>query len=252
VESSETPRFHGNRRLAYLETEGDNPQTMTPRIFSALALAALVAVGAGCSSKTDTSVMPYATDTDSYSNTNEAPPAETVTPTATTTPDSSSSTSMTDEKLAYPGILPESETANKIVRVNTTKGEIVFELLPKEGPMSASNFVYLTNKKFYDGTAFHRVESWVIQGGDPAGTGMGGPGYTFGEDKVNLPYERGIVAMAKTMMPNSSGSQFFIMKNEVPLDPDYSIFGRVLSGMEVVDKIVPGDKMTSVTVEDAK
>ena len=88
--------------------------------------------------------------------------------------------------LAFPGILPDSQTANKIVRIKTDAGEIAFELLPKEGPKAASNFVYLANRKFYDGLVFHRVESWVIQGGDPTGTGFSGPGYKFEDDPVNL------------------------------------------------------------------
>jgi cyclophilin family peptidyl-prolyl cis-trans isomerase len=159
---------------------------------------------------------------------------------------------MDDSKLAFPGVLPESETANKIVRLQTTKGEIVFELLPKEGPNAASNFAYLAGKKFYDGLTFHRVEpGFVIQGGDPLGNGTGGPGYQFADDKVNLPYNKGIVAMANAG-PNTNGSQFFIMLADNPLPPLYSVFGRVISGQDVVSKISVGDKMTSVTVEAKK
>lgn len=158
---------------------------------------------------------------------------------------------MTDEKLAFPGLLPDAETTNKIVRIKTTKGEIVFELLPKEGPKAASNFVYLTKKTFYNGLIFHRKETWVIQGGDPLGSGMGGPGYSFEDDKVNLPYNRGIVAMANSG-PNTNGSQFFIMTKDVPLGPDYSIFGKVISGMEVADQIMPGDTMTEIVIEAKK
>ena len=153
--------------------------------------------------------------------------------------------------LAFPGILPDAQTANKIVRIKTDVGEIVFELIPKEGPKAASNFVYLANRKFYDGLVFHRVESWVIQGGDPTGTGMGGPGYKFEDDPVNLPYAKGIVAMANAG-PDTNGSQFFIMKTDMPLGPNYSVFGRVISGQDVVDKVVVGTRMLSVTVEDKK
>jgi cyclophilin family peptidyl-prolyl cis-trans isomerase len=166
---------------------------------------------------------------------------------STTTPIMSSG-----DKLAFPGIFPEGELANKQVRVKTDKGEIVFELLPKEGPKAASNFYYLVNRKFYDGLTFHRVEpGFVVQGGDPLGNGTGGPGYQFGDDPVNLPYNEGIVAMANAG-PNTNGSQFFIMLANTPLPPQYSIFGRVVSGMDVVKKISVGDKMTSVTIEPLK
>ncbi|MCC7356930.1 peptidylprolyl isomerase [Candidatus Uhrbacteria bacterium] len=156
-----------------------------------------------------------------------------------------------NEKLAFPGVLPVSET-KKMVHLKTTKGEIVFEILPDQGPKAASNFVYLTKKKFYDGLTFHRVvPGFVIQGGDPEGSGMGGPGYQFEDDKVNLPYNAGIVAMANAG-PNTNGSQFFIMLEDNPLPPSYSIFGRVVTGLDVVRKITVGDVMTSVTLEDSK
>lgn len=156
-----------------------------------------------------------------------------------------------NQQLAFPGVLPETET-NKMVHLKTTKGDIVFEMLPKEGPNAASNFAYLTKQKFYDGLTFHRVvPGFVIQGGDPQGTGMGGPGYRFGDDPVHLPYNAGIVAMANAG-PDTNGSQFFIMLEDNPLPPSYSIFGRVTSGLDVVRKIVVGDKMLSVTLEDKK
>lgn len=219
------------------------------------AAAMVVALGAGCGPSTPTTQTDtYGYDTNSQTTPTSdqgavQPPAETGT---MADDHSSTSTSMTDGALAFPGVLPEAETANKVVRIKTTKGEILFELLPQEGPNAASNFVYLTNKKFYDGLTFHRVEpGFVIQGGDPLGSGMGGPGYRFADDKVSMPYNKGIVAMANAG-PNTNGSQFFIMLGNNPLPPAYSIFGRVVSGQEVVDKIAIGDKMTEVTVEDKK
>lgn len=156
------------------------------------------------------------------------------------------------EKLAFPGVLPAEKTANKQVRIKTSKGDIVFELLPVEGPKAASNFVYLTERGFYDGLTFHRVvPGFVIQGGDPAGNGTGGPGYRFEDDPVKLPYKEGIVAMANAGA-NTNGSQFFIMLADNPLDPAYSIFGRVISGMDVVKQIGVGDVMTQVTLEPLK
>jgi len=165
----------------------------------------------------------------------------------------STTTSMTPtSKYAFPGILPDAEVTNKLIHIKTAKGDIVFELLPKEGPKAASNFVYLVKQKFYDGLIFHRVvPGFVIQGGDPEGNGTGGPGYKFEDDTVNLSYNEGIVAMANAG-PNTNGSQFFIMLANNPLPPSYSIFGRVVTGMDVVKKIAIGDVMTSVTIENKK
>ncbi|MCL5017164.1 MAG: peptidylprolyl isomerase [Patescibacteria group bacterium] len=100
-----------------------------------------------------------------------------------------------------------------------------------------NNFVYLAKNNFYNGTIFHRVvKGFMIQGGDPTGTGMGGPGYEFNDEKFSGEYTRGTVAMANAG-PNTNGSQFFIMQGDVPLSHDYVIFGKVISGMDVVDKI---------------
>ena len=221
-----------------------------------LAAASIVALGAGCGSTPATSTLPYGTQTDSYgtqpSDANQQTPPPADTDNSATGANPTTSTSMNDQQLAFPGVLPDSETANKIVRIKTAKGEIVFELLPKEGPNAASNFVYLAKKGFYDGLTFHRVEpGFVIQGGDPLGNGTGGPGYRFADDKVNLPYNKGIVAMANAG-PDTNGSQFFIMLADNPLPPAYSVFGRVISGQDVVDQIAVGDKMTTVTVESKK
>lgn len=166
------------------------------------------------------------------------------------TEESPDTASMTDRSnFAFPGVLP-AERTDKNVRIKTNKGDIVFELLPDEGPNAASNFVYLTELNYFDGLTFHRVEpGFVIQGGDPEGTGRGGPGYSFEDDPVSLSYDRGIVAMANAG-PNTNGSQFFIMLDNNPLPPNYSIFGRVIKGMDVVDQIRVGDTMTTVTLEE--
>lgn len=200
-------------------------------------------LGAGCQSSTP-SVTPTSGEiTDPSSQTGIQPQS----PTNNTSPLTSTS-SMTASIYSFPGVLPESET-NVRVRIKTSKGDILIQLLPKEGPNAASNFVYLIKQGFYDGLTFHRyVPGFVIQGGDPLGNGTGGPGYRFADDKVNLSYERGIVAMANAG-PNTNGSQFFIMLDNVALPPDYSVFGRVLEGMETVDQIRVGDVMSSVTIE---
>lgn len=150
----------------------------------------------------------------------------------------------------FPGILPAEEITNKHIRITTEKGEIVFELFEDTAPKTVSNFVYLTQGGYFNELTFHRrEEGFVIQGGDPNGDGTGGPGYTF-EDELedNFTYDRGIVAMANRG-PDTNGSQFFIMLGNVPLPKAYSIFGRVIEGMNVVDQMEIGDVMQVVTVE---
>ena len=123
-----------------------------------------------------------------------------------------------------------------------------FELYPDIAPKSAANFVKLAESGFYDGLTFHRiVPGFVIQGGDPEGTGMGGPGWTIpGEFRSNgfrndLKHTRGVLSWARTSDPDSAGSQFFIMVDEAPyLDGEYAAFGKVTAGLDVIDQIVAG------------
>lgn len=123
--------------------------------------------------------------------------------------------------------------------IKTSAGDIVVEL-SKDTPVTTNNFVFLAQEKFYDGVIFHRViPGFMIQGGDPTGTGMGGPGYKFADEKFAGEYKRGTIAMANSG-PNSNGSQFFIMHADYPLPPSYVIFGTTKSGLEVVDKIASG------------
>ena len=123
--------------------------------------------------------------------------------------------------------------------LHTNKGDIVIDLLHDEAPKTVNNFVFLAREGFYDGVPFHRVmRGFMIQTGDPTGTGTGGPGYRFPDERVNRRYERGIVAMANAG-PNTNGSQFFIChgRNAESLPPNYTIFGRVTEGLDVVDAI---------------
>ncbi|HLD17801.1 MAG TPA: peptidylprolyl isomerase [Patescibacteria group bacterium] len=152
--------------------------------------------------------------------------------------------------LAFPGILPAEEIQNKRIRLTTEKGDVVFDLFADTTPMAVSNFVYLTKQTFYDRLTFHRrEEGFVIQGGDPLGSGYGGPGYKFSDELADAyTYDRGIVAMANSG-PNTNGSQFFIMLGNTPLPKNYTIFGKVVEGMDVVDKIQVGDEIIKVTVE---
>jgi len=123
--------------------------------------------------------------------------------------------------------------------IHTTAGDITVEL-SKETPITTNNFVFLAQEKFYDGVIFHRViPGFMIQGGDPTGTGMGNPGYKFNDEKFTGGYKRGTVAMANSG-PNSNGSQFFIMHADYALTPNYTIFGTTTSGLETVDKIAAG------------
>ena len=125
----------------------------------------------------------------------------------------------------------------RLVTIETAKGKIQVTVEADLGPQAAGNFVALASCGFYDGLVFHRViPGFVIQGGDPKGSGSGGPGYEFADDPVTVPYVRGVVAMANAG-PNTNGSQFFIVLKDGGLDPLYSIFGRVTSGMEAVDAI---------------
>ncbi len=124
-----------------------------------------------------------------------------------------------------------------LVTLHTEQGDIVIALSDKT-PKTSKNFVDLAKKNFYDGTIFHRViKGFMIQGGDPTGTGAGGPGYKFDDEPFEGSYTRGTVAMANAG-PNTNGSQFFIMHADYSLSHDYIIFGKVVTGMEVVDKIV--------------
>lgn len=135
---------------------------------------------------------------------------------------------------------------NPVVTFTMKSGDVIkAELYPEIAPMSVNNFISLIQKNFYDGLIFHRViKGFMIQGGDPEGTGMGGPGYSIrGEFSQNgypndLKHTAGVLSMARSMHPNSAGSQFFIMHKDAPhLDGAYAAFGKVTEGIEVVNKI---------------
>lgn len=177
------------------------------------------------------------------------------------------------------GTCPESQPASlpagesRIVTIETELGDIVIRVDGALSPIAAGNFVALATCKFYDGVVFHRTPTlgdgtpFVIQGGDPEGTGGGGPGYTIADEPVTATYKRGTVAMARSSQPNSQGSQFFIVLDDaagpilVSNGNNYALFGEVISGMEVADAIIdasngvelPTDPiaMISVTVANA-
>ena len=121
--------------------------------------------------------------------------------------------------------------------INTTAGSITVDLLISDAPNTVNNFVFLAREGFYDNVIFHRtIPGFMIQGGDPTGTGTGGPGYRFADEAVQRPYSRGVMAMANAG-PNTNGSQFFLMHNDYPLPPNYTIFGHAVSGIETIDAI---------------
>jgi peptidyl-prolyl cis-trans isomerase B (cyclophilin B) len=137
---------------------------------------------------------------------------------------------------------------------NTTRGEIVCELFAKEAPKTVNNFVFLARDKFYDGTKFHRVlANFMIQGGDPEGSGRGGPGYRFEDETKGNPHKHkvGTLSMANAG-PNTNGSQFFITHVVTDwLDGKHTVFGQVLKGQDVVNAVQQGDTLTSVTITEA-
>lgn len=136
--------------------------------------------------------------------------------------------------------------------LKTSLGDIKIELNTKNTPITATNFVTLAQKSFYNNTVFHRViKDFMIQGGDPKGDGTGGPGYKFNDEPFMGEYTRGTVAMANAG-PNTNGSQFFIMHKDVPLPKNYVIFGKVVEGIEVVDKIATSPVTTSASGESSK
>src|SRR5689334_7975475 len=141
-----------------------------------------------------------------------------------------------------------------VATFDTSKGKIVCDLFPKGAPITVNNFVFLARDKFYDGTKFHRViENFMIQGGDPEGTGRGGPGYRFEDETKNNPHKHrvGSLSMANAG-PNTNGSQFFITHVVTDwLDGKHTVFGQVKSGQNVVNSVQQGDVLKSVTIQES-
>lgn len=145
-------------------------------------------------------------------------------------------TPQTDETMKQPKMTID-KNKKYTALMETTMGDITIELNAKQTPVTVNNFVYLAKKKFYNNVIFHRViKGFMIQGGDPTGTGSGGPGYRFADEKFDGEYTRGTIAMANAG-PNTNGSQFFIMHKDNPLPKAYVIFGKVIKGIETVDAI---------------
>ena len=140
------------------------------------------------------------------------------------------------------------------VVIETDKGNIIIDLYPQNAPKTVNNFVFLAREGFYDGILFHRViNNFMVQGGDPTGTGSGGPGYKF-EDEIKgnpLKHEKGVLSMANAG-PNTNGSQFFITHAPQPhLNGNHTVFGKVTEGQDVVDSIQQGDLMVKVEIKES-
>jgi len=187
----------------------------------------------------------------------------TVSPLPPTTVGTTDATNDAPKSYGAPPDLMIDPAAQYTATMSTNLGDIVIALFADTAPNTVNNFVFLANEGYYDGVIFHRViPGFVAQAGDPTGTGRGGPGYAF-DDELNdpRPYTRGIVAMANSG-PNTNGSQFFIVHEDVGLPYAYTIFGEVISGLDVVDAIAatptePGDRPTtdivieSIAVEES-
>jgi peptidyl-prolyl cis-trans isomerase B (cyclophilin B) len=158
---------------------------------------------------------------------------------------------MTELQWDAPPELSIDVARNYSVSIETNRGDIQLELFPQHAPLTVNNFVFLSGQGFYDGVSFHRVIAhFMIPGGDPTGTGSGGPGYRFADECEDNPlkHERCVISMANAG-PNTNGSQFFITHLATPhLDGKHTVFGKVTSGEEIVDAIQQGDTMISVKV----
>jgi peptidyl-prolyl cis-trans isomerase B (cyclophilin B) len=143
---------------------------------------------------------------------------------------------------------------NYVATIDTSRGAIVCDLFVKDAPKTVNNFVFLAREGFYDGTVFHRViANFMVQGGDPTGTGRGGPGYKFDDETKGNPHKHqvGSLSMANAG-PNTNGSQFFVTHIATDwLDGKHTVFGQVKSGQDVVNKIQQGDKLNSVAIQES-
>jgi len=212
---------------------------------SIAAMAALALVAAACGSD--------ASDTAAPATEAPAPSAAVTTTVASTEIPAETQPEEIAETLqwAAPPEMVIDATAAYTATINTNRGAITLELYPDSAPQTVNNFVFLAREGFYDGVIFHRVvPGFVIQGGDPTGTGRGGPGYSFA-DELNdpQPYARGIVAMANAGA-NTNGSQFFIVLEDAGLPYQYNIFGEVIEGLDVVDAIAAAETAADRPIND--
>lgn len=231
-------------------------KSLKPFIF----ITALVLLGAGCAESGQVAIPAQQGNAESalsfnangFRGPSQAPqPVDVPAPASEADSSTPSPTkNMYERPTQFPGVLPEDERLGKTATIETAKGAITFEIFGDEAPKAASNFIALARSGYYDSLTFHRVEpGFVIQGGDPSGNGTGGPGYKFEDEPVKRDYDAGIVAMANAG-PNTNGSQFFIMlEDNGSLPKNYTIFGKVTAGLDVVRAIRVGDIMSKVVIK---
>jgi cyclophilin family peptidyl-prolyl cis-trans isomerase len=163
---------------------------------------------------------------------------------ATVSPDATATASPSQAPTSTPMAIPIVDVSKEyIVTIETEKGDLTLELFASDAPITVSNFVYLARQGFYDDTTFHRViPGYVAQGGDPTGAGNGGPGYFIKDEITERTHVEGALSMANFGYPDTAGSQFFITYKAQPqLDGRYSVFGQLVSGMDVLEQLTPGD-----------
>ncbi len=187
-----------------------------------------------------------------------SPPSQ---PASTTTTTVAANPTQPKTYSAYPPMIID-QNKQYTATLQTEKGNLVIELFAKDVPKAVNNFVFLAREGFYDNTTFHRViPGFMAQGGDPTGSGSGGPGYSFGYEVTQHKHVEGAVSMAHSSLPDSNGSQFFICYAAQPhLDGGYSVFGQLIQGMDVLKSLTPrdptknptfaGDKLIKVTIEE--
>lgn len=218
-------------------------------------VAALIYFGAVKQSSTPNSQGSLSTynSNSKIENVNPPPPNSSASSSvATSSANSDNAPAMTNKSFDKAPAMQIDANKTYTATLNTTQGTIVISLNAKATPITVNNFVFLAKNNFYDDTIFHRViKGFMIQGGDPKGDGTGGPGYQFNDESFTGSYTRGTVAMANAG-PNTNGSQFFIMQANNDLPKNYVIFGKVTSGLDVVDKIANAPVQMSPSGEDSQ
>jgi len=224
------------------------------RLALLIALAALLVLAVACGS-------------DEEANTSQSTTAAATTTKAAAFPSIPTGTSAASASCAAPsGTPPEVQVKSYpqrpaltidtshqfIAHVYTTRGHFIMQLLPNLAPEHVNSFVFLARDHFFNGTVFHRVEpGFVVQGGDPTGTGRGGPGYSVPLEASQEPFVRGVLGMARATDPNSAGSQWFVMLGDAPsLNGQYTVFGKVVQGMEIVDCLQVGDRIIDLAIQE--
>jgi len=183
----------------------------------------------------------------------QTPEVKGVTVNTTTNPTNTMPTESAQptEKPGVPALVIDATKQYEAI-MKTEKGDMTIALSTTKTPITANNFIVLARKNYYNNTIFHRtIKGFMIQGGDPTGTGSGGPGYSFADEPFDGEYEKGTIAMANAG-PNTNGSQFFIMHATYPLPKNYVIFGKVTKGLEIVDAIAEAPVAQSMSGEQSK